>query len=169
MDLRTILNVWSSCLFTLGAGIVGEHHHTHWFMCCWEQNPGLGLWAWLTRKRHLPPNLITWVQSLGPTQWKEKISANKLSSEFHMYACVWISHTHTHICTLIPIINFFKVTNQGLCVLGRHSPNWATSQPKGGKNHFGGQQLCARFWEVLSWLRDHLCSHLVHSTSSRSP
>lgn len=48
---------------------------------------------WFLELRHLPPNLITWVQNLVPTR-QEKTSSHKLSSDLHtrMRTC---THTHT--------------------------------------------------------------------------
>lgn len=47
-------------------------------------------WVWWSGsegKRHLLPNLRTWVQSLGLTWWKERTSSCKLLSDYILMLC----------------------------------------------------------------------------------
>lgn len=40
-----------------------------------------------------PPSLTTQIQYLGPTQWKDRTSSYKLSSDLHMHT---VSHAFAH-------------------------------------------------------------------------
>lgn len=57
----------------------------------------LAWWYGWVGLKHLLPRPTTWVQSPGPTRWKKKVNASKLSFDFYMcekaYVCV---PTHRH-------------------------------------------------------------------------
>lgn len=71
-----------------------------------------GLVRWL-RHRHPSPSLRTWVRSLGPTRWEERIKSQKLSSDFHVCTVAHATPpTHTHNqCKNIPFDKYFQKLN----------------------------------------------------------